>query len=75
MAGKQWRELRNIEVDKCKQFTNGVYSIQRHTCNVNMYNYIEPPPHSSLSNKVLQLGCSKSGNSDVEHVQSEKVYR
>lgn len=73
MAGKQWRELRSIEVDKYKQFTYGVYSIKRHTSNVNTYIYIDPPLQSCLSNEVLQLDCSKSKNGDVKHVQSEKV--
>lgn len=59
-----------MEVHKYKQFTRGVYSIKRHTSQVNICNYIDPPLQSSISSEVLQPGCSKS---DIEHVQSKEV--
>lgn len=71
-VGKQWREFRKHNVDKYKRFTNGVYSIKRHTFKINTHEYVDPPPHSCLSNKE-QSSCCSSDGSQIECVQSDTV--
>lgn len=65
--GKQWREKRNNSVDKYRRFKNGVYSVKRHTSNMNEYEYVDPPPQSNISSEP---SCDKSVNNQVSEVVS-----
>lgn len=70
-VGKQWREKRKHAVDKYKRFTNGVYSVKRHSSSVNVYEYVDPPLDSCISKEQNSPGNSDSVK--TERVKSEMV--
>ncbi|XP_025206218.1 dual specificity protein phosphatase CDC14C isoform X2 [Melanaphis sacchari] len=64
LLGRQWREKRKNAVNKYKRFIHGIYSAKRHTSNANAYEYVDPPPHSHISNEE-QFTSNSSGNSEI----------
>lgn len=69
--GKQWRENQKNAGNKYKRFTNGVYSVKRHTSSANAYEYVDPPPHLYISNEE-QFTSSCNGDKEIEYEESEE---
>ncbi|VVC42791.1 Hypothetical protein CINCED_3A023821, partial [Cinara cedri] len=72
--GEQWREKRNLPLNKYKRFTYGVYSIKRHTSNAITYEYVDPPSQS-LVDIEDQSSCSSSGDNEIRYVQEHNQNR
>lgn len=70
--GIQWRESRKLSLDKYRRFMYGVYSDKRNTSNYNIYDYIDPPSQTSISN-IYKLSCNISIDFDLKHAQSKEV--
>lgn len=75
-VGKQFQEKRKRATDKYKRFTNGVYSLRRHTFKGNAYEYIDLHPQEHISsgnNKKTQPTCSTNGENEIKDSQFEEV--
>lgn len=49
-----------------------MYSVKRHTSSANAYEYVDPPPHLSISNEEQSTSSSRR-DSEIEFEESEKV--
>lgn len=72
--GEQWREKRNLPINRYKRFTYGVYSIKRHTSNDITYEYVDPPSQSLKIDIEDQSSCSSSGDNEIGCVQEVSNY-
>lgn len=71
LAGRQWREKRQIPVDRHKCFQNGVYSLKQNSAGRNMFEYVDEPPEVNYSDYKQPSNCNST--SEMKCVQSEKV--